>query len=153
MKSTYKRVDDLLGMVHRFHKQLAVFYAQLSENSDRERVQMLLQYMSRHERNFAQAMAEYDKETADKLLDTWIQYAPDRDVLSIPQAKDLDKNMTVDDVVKIAMELDEHLARFYSEAARSVDFSELKDFFCKLQEQEQADKAELARNAEMIKHY
>jgi rubrerythrin len=153
MESTYKRARDVLNMIRRFHQQLAEFYAQLSAISEKQRVRMLLGYMSRHEKNFERALAEYDQETASKVLDAWIQYAPDGRILSIPEAKDLHSDMSVDDVVDIAMELDDHLIKFYSEAVRCVDFSVLKEFFGKLKEQEQAEEAELARSAEDIKHY
>ena len=153
MKSTYKQARDIFDMIRRFHKQLAVFYEQLSEKSEKERVRMLLTYMSRHEKNFERALGEYDHETASKVLDTWIQFAPDSRILSIPEVKDLHSDMSVDDVVDIAMELDDHLIKFYSEAERCVDFNLPKEFFGKLKEQEQAEEAELAKTAEGIKHY
>jgi rubrerythrin len=153
MRSTYKTARDILNMIRRFHHQLSEFYEQLSEISEKKRVRMLLEYMSRHEKNFEQALAEYDHETASRVLDAWIQYAPDGDILSIPEAKKLHSDMSVDDVVGIAMELDNHLIKFYSEAERCVDFNILKDFFGRLKEQEQADEAELVRSAEDIKHY
>jgi rubrerythrin len=153
MRSTYKTARDILNMIRRFHQQLSEFYEQLSEISEKKRVRMLLEYMSRHEKNFEQALAEYDHENASKVLDAWIQYAPDSDILSIPKAKNLHSDISVDDVVDIAMELDDHLIKFYSEAERCVDFSVLKDFFGRLKEQEQADEAELVRSAEDIKHY
>jgi hypothetical protein len=140
-------------MVQDFHEQLAEFYGRLSESSDKERVRMLLEYMSRHEKNFKHAMVEYDEEAANRLLNTWIQYAPDLGVLSVPEAEKLENHMTVDDVVDIAMELDDRLVQFYSEATRLVDSTELKDLFGKLKQQEEADKAEIKKNASYIKDY
>lgn len=151
MRPTYKKVTDVLELVRRFHKQLADFYAGLSETSDKERVQMLLDYMSRHERNFEQAFAEYSNEVGRKLLDTWIQYIPDPDMLSVPEMKDLDGNMTVDDVADILMVLDDRLVRFYSEAARRAESVELKEFFGRLKKYEEAEKSKIAENAVNIK--
>jgi rubrerythrin len=153
MKSTYKRVGDVLSMVRRFHNQLAEFYTRLYETSDKERVRMLLDYMSRHEKNFEQAIEEYNEQTSHKLLNTWIQYTPDRGVLSIPEVKDFEKDATLDDVIEIAMELDDRLVHFYSEAARLVDSYELKDLFNKLKEQEEEEKSEIKKNATSIKNY
>ena len=151
MTSTYKQVRDVLNAVNNFHKQLSDFYAKLMENSDKERVRMLLDYMSRHEENFKKATAEYNQQATEKLLDTWIQYSPDLGELSLPEPEEIDKDMTVDDVVDIAMKMDENLVEFYSKAAQMVDVQEAKLLFNKMQEQEKAEEAELRKNAQQIK--
>jgi rubrerythrin len=151
MGPTYQQVKDILNTVRGFYKQLTEFYAGLSETSDKEKVQILLKYMSHHERKFEHAFAQYSDETGRKLLETWIQYPPDPNVLYVPKAKELDRSMTVDDVADIAKELDDRLERFYSEAARLVESVELKDFFETLKEFEEAEKANVAENAVYIK--
>jgi hypothetical protein len=151
MKSTYKQVKDLLDVVREYHKQLKQFYTSLSDKTDDKRVQMLLDYMSRYTSNLEEGFAKYTDEVEPKLLDTWIQYVPDPELLSLPDVNNLDINMTVDDVANIAIELDDRLVSFYSEAAERVDYDSLTDVFDRLKEHEQAEKSKITENAVRIK--
>ncbi len=151
MKQTYKQAKDLLDVVRDYHKHLGEFYSKLSDISDDERVQMLLDYLSRYTENIEKGFAEYTEALDPKLLETWIQYVPDPDLLSVPEAEKLDADMSVDDVANIAIELDDHLVRFYSEAAERVDYDTLTDLFDRLKEYEEAEKSKITENAVRIK--
>ncbi len=150
MTTTYIRVKDLLEFIQNFHKQLSDYFSELSEEADKKRVKVLLSYMSRHEKNFEKATAEYNEKTKQRLMDTWMQYAPDYGMLDIEQVKRIDSDMSVDDVVDTALKLDEQLVKFYEKAERLVDYKVVKNLFAKLKVQEEADKAETVKVAQSI---
>jgi rubrerythrin len=150
MAASYGQVRDVLNTVVEFHRRLREFYSQLAEQTNQERVRILLDYMSRHERGFEQALAEYDQERTQKLLDMWMQYTPEERVLELPKPEKLRHDMTVDEVVNAALRLDDELVRFYSQAARLAQTEEIRDLFTRLVEQQEDEEQKLKLNALFI---
>jgi rubrerythrin len=148
---TYATVRDVLNAAQAFHRQLADFYAQLSECADRDKTRYLLEYFSRHEKTFEEALDEYTEEGADALLDTYMQYAPAEEQLEIPKAAELSPDMDVDQVENIARRLNDSLIDFYEQAAEKVKARKVRDLFLKLKEQQQDDKRKQAHNASAIR--
>lgn len=149
---TYTKVRDVLEKAREFHQQLTEFYDRLSDRAERDRVEMLLDYMSRHEEGFEEAFDDYTDEGAEKLLETWMQYGPEEDTLDVPDPGELDADMDVDDVVATALDLDDALVRFYEEVAERAKSSDVRDLFRKLREQQESEKAKLKRAAHQIRH-
>ncbi len=149
--TTYVQVRDVLNVAVRFHQHLEDFYAQLARQEDRDRVKMLLDYMSRHEKGFEQMLADYGKGQAQALLDTWMQFEPDERGLKVPEPRTLRADMTVDEVIKIALRLDDELIRFYSQAADLASIDDVRDLFAKLARQEEDEKSKATLNALLIK--
>ncbi|MBN1359409.1 MAG: hypothetical protein JW993_02405 [Sedimentisphaerales bacterium] len=153
MAATYGKVRDVLKAAVEFHQRLEDFYGRLAEYEDRdqERLPMLLEYMSRHEQGFEQMLAGYDEPEAKKLLETWMQYEPDERTLEVPQAETLRPDMSVEDVVEIALQLDDELVRFYAQAARMARNPAVRDLFDKLTQHAEDEKEKISLNASMIK--
>ena len=59
---------ELLDLVRDFHKQLSELYARMAEVATKEKVKMLLNYMSRHETQLEQCLARYEEHAAKSLL-------------------------------------------------------------------------------------
>jgi len=152
MVATYRQVHDVLNGAVEFHRELEGFYGQLAQKADRKRVQLLLRYMSRHQRDFERGLAKNDDEGMRGLLDTWMQYTPSDQALTIPESDTLHRSITVDEVVELALLLDQRLLDFYLEAARLAKSPEVRDPFRKLARQQQDDKEKLQVNAVLIKH-
>lgn len=137
MTATYGQAKDVLAAAVDFHRDLKRFYNRLAEKADRERVKMVLDYMGRHEKDFESALAEMGSDSQDRLLETWMQYAPDDRGLEVPRAQEMGDEMMVDDVVEVALEMDEKLANFYAQAAKLAKMPEVKHLFGKLAEQQE----------------
>lgn len=154
MTATYGQVREILTAAVEFHRRLEDFYAKLSEQEDRDeqRVRMLLEYMSRHEKAFERMLAGYETPEARKLLDTWMQYEPDDRALHIPQPESLRPDMSVDEVVEIALGLDDQLARFYAQAATMARYPQVRDLFDGLARQAEDEKEKTRVNASLIKN-
>lgn len=152
MTATYGQVRDILNVAVEFHRHLKEFYDQLAEQADRDRVQILLDYMSRHERDFERAMAEYDDRGSKELLDTWMQYTPDQRALGVPGPEAWREDMTVDEVVETALDLDKKLVEFYGQAAQMARTPEVRHLFEELTQQQQDERERLKVNASSLKH-
>lgn len=151
MTATYMQVRDVLNVATKFHRTLQDFYNQLAEQADRDRVQILLDLMRRHEEDFEKARESYDREGSKRLLDTWMQYAPNGRSLEVPQPEALRDDMTVDDVVEVALRLDEKLVQFYADAARMAKVPEVRHLFEELVRRREGEQARLKTDARLLK--
>ncbi len=96
-------------------------------------------------------MAEYDDQRSKELLDTWMQYTPDQRALEVPTPDALREDMTVDEVVETALDLDEKLVEFYARAAQMAKTPEVKHLFEELTQQQQDEREKLKVNASSLK--
>jgi hypothetical protein len=146
----YQTVAEILDEVRECHHQLSDLYRRLEDPADGKRVEMLLEYMSRHERLFERALARYEESGRRKILATWYQYVADEDLNF--RAVEVKPHQSIGEIVDMALEFDEKLVRFYEHMARNMsDYREVGAFFESLAEQEKQEKAQLRINAEMIK--
>lgn len=147
----YEQIEDILSLAADFHSRLARFYDRLTDEVEKERVAMLLDYLSRHERRLHEGLERYGEEQQEKLGETWLQYAAEDEPLSMDNL-DASPDMTVDDLVEMVMELDNRLLTFYRAMIGSAAIPpEVRDMFSRLAEQQEQEKAKLARTAEQIK--
>lgn len=151
MTATYGQVRDVLNAAADFHRDLRAFYGRLAKQEDQQRVRMLLDYMSRHEKDFEKALAQYDQEGAGKLLDTWMHYTPEERALNVPQPESLRDDMTVDEAVDTAVRLDKELVQFYSQAAKLAKTPEVRHLFEELKERQEDQERKLKVDAVSLK--
>jgi len=48
---THKQTCDIIKCVRSFHNQMRIFYERLHERDEKQKVKMLLDYLSRHEKH------------------------------------------------------------------------------------------------------
>jgi hypothetical protein len=146
----YQTVAEILEEVQDYRRHLGDLYDNLQDPADGKRLEMLLEYMSRHERLFERALARYEESGRRKILGTWYQYVADEDLgLNGFEGK---PHQSIDELVDMALEFDERLVRFYDHMARNMsDFEEVRTFFQSLADQERQEKAQLRVNADMIR--
>lgn len=98
---TYEQTGNVFTMIADFHRAVRKHYEKLTDEAEKKRVRLLLDYLSRHERRFEEGLAQYTGQEQRKVLDTWYQYIPD-DLKLEPGEIDLTPDMSVDEVVKLA---------------------------------------------------
>ena len=146
----FVQVRDLLEQAAQFHGRMAEFYHGLSDRAPKERVKLLLDYMSTHEKNLHDSLEDFDEEASEGVMDTWV----DRDHCdrivhaceNLPAAPEL----SIDGVTTLAMRVDETLIGFYDELARKAEGEDVRTVFRNLVAQEQAELRRLARDALMV---
>ena len=143
---TFQRTRDVLENVRLFHAQVSDFYQCLSGKAEKQRIKFLLDYMSRREKRFENYVAQYGTEASQGIMDTWFQYAANAKLGADLKAFDLESDMTVDQVINIALKMDERLFNLYDEMARSADSAKVKDFFSSLRDTVQQEKNEFVRS-------
>jgi hypothetical protein len=148
----FEQVKDVLDYGIDLHGHLSALYNSIGRQADQDRVKMVLDYLSRHERNRGQVMRRYERETDDKIggLDVWLQFAPSPEIERLLADCVVRPDLSVDDVMKTAMAFDNALIEIYKEAAREAEDTHARAIFENLVEMEEKEKQRFIRDAEWI---
>jgi len=147
----YETTKDIFGHAREFHRQASSFFHSILDTADKERVRMLLDYLEGHEKHLEECLAAYEKEASDKVLNALYKYTSKKASLQCFENLEIKPDMSVDDVVGIALKLDNCLLEFYQEMADKSDCPEVKEVFGNLLEMEKKEKRNLVRDANILK--
>lgn len=137
---TCKTTRQLLDQIRNFHRQLSAYYTDTAADVDREKVAMLLEYMARHEDHLEQCLARYEEGAAKKVLDTWFQFMPEIAKCECFDRIDVNQDMSVADVVRVALWFDDCLIQFFREMADVSVSDDVKEVFRDLASMEEQEK-------------
>ena len=143
----FTQIRNTLDEVRDFHGQLAEYYSQLSDKAAQQRVKMLLDHMSSHERNLQTSMAAYEEGASRQVMDTWMDCSQCEELIMTCEQTPIAPDLNVDSVIKVAMDVDRCLLHFYREIARSAESETVRDVFRSLIEMEEAELRKLALSA------
>jgi rubrerythrin len=149
---TFKTTRDITEWLRKAHRHLSRFYAQRRKVADQERVRLLLDYLSRHEKTLEKALADLEDEAGQHIMDTYFQYLPEEfDELRFDDRQLQESDMTVDDVIRIVIRNDEALTRFYDRLAQTAAIPSVKDMFVRLKDQLEEERTRFVENAMHLK--
>jgi len=124
-----------------FHHQLFRYYKTLNDKTDRVRVKMLLDYLAIHEEKLEKNIEHIEENISAKVLGTWFKYTLCEDF-----RKELSfmiiriDDMSVEEIIRMAIQLDDCLIRIYKKIAQNSDIPEIRDIFTNLSELEDHEK-------------
>ncbi len=144
---TCKTAKDVIDQTKAFHKRLGDFYMELSDKAERERVKILLEYMSRHQDNLVSVVQEYEDSVSEHILNTWFMYVSDECDLSAYFDANLGPDMTAQQVIQVAMELDKCLLETYQAMMEKEVPDEVQEVFARFLKMEEEQKILMAKNA------
>lgn len=147
---TYKTVAEVVDFLETNHRQLKEFYNRHRDTVDSERLQMLLDYISRHEKNIQDMLKTIHEKDRDIILKTWIQFVPFTETTR-PEEQLTDPE-DIDIVVQQVLDLDSKLIRFYDKMIHQSGIPEpVKEFFQQLIIMEEKEKTQVTEAAQQIK--
>jgi len=144
---TYKQTYDIIDCLRSFHKQMQDFYERLHEKDEKQKVKMLLDYLSRHEKHREETLAKYEEEASKKVMETWFKYIPRNISPDCLENIVINSNMSVDDVIGIAMHFNNCLVQLYTRLVENTSGNEVRNVFICLLERMKKEKMNLARDA------
>lgn len=148
---TYKTVAELIDFIETYHRQLKEFYRSQKKSKDPERLKMLLEHISRHEKNIQEVLQDIRQEDQDIILKTWVQFVPFTETI-LPPNQWTEPEPDLDSVVQQVFELDDHLIRFYNKMLQQSGIGKpVKEFFQQLISLEEKEKTQIAQAARQIK--
>lgn len=137
----------MLDQVREFHGQLAEYYSQLSDTVAQQRVKLLLDHMSSHERHLQAGLAAYEEAASQQVMNTYVDCIYCDEILATCEQTPITPQMNVDGVIGVAMDVDNCLLRFYREVAANADSEAVRELFRNLIDAEEADLRKLALDA------
>ena len=143
----YQTVKDVVDHSRQLHQDISGLYAKLSQDQAQERVGMLLDYLKRHEGNLERSLNQFETDKSQKVLDSWLQYSPDQDVSDVLAQVTISDHMTTDQVVSMALKLDDYFIDLYQEMIDHTSSSSVKAVFQNLLDMEQQEKISMAKTA------
>lgn len=141
-----QQVGEILEEARRFHDRLAALYRETGDRQTRERVRLLLHYLSRHEVHLSKSMTAFQKEGAREVLESWIPSKTVDDVLRQLQGLRLPAHATPDEIVRLALQYDDHLVSLFRLLAEKAPDDHVRQLFLSLVTLEQKAESILARD-------
>ena len=138
-------IDDVLRTAEGFEDRLGVYYKALCDNSTREGVRLLADYMGRHCRRLSTALERLDPDERERICACPIRYEPVALDVSCSQERELAPDATAVEVLDVAIEFDECLAELYRQVLRQDLEQEVKDLFESLVRSEERDEVVLKK--------
>ncbi|WP_051677151.1 ferritin family protein [Maridesulfovibrio frigidus] len=138
---------DVIEQTKAFHKKLGDFYQNLADKVEKERVKILLEYMSRHHDHIAIIIDEYESSAAENILSTWFMFVHKECDLSPFFDANIGPDMTAQQVIKVAVDLDKCLLDTYEGLLQNDIADDVREVFQSLLEMEKLEKIKLAKNA------
>lgn len=133
----FKPIKDFLVYLEDCHQTLADLYQRLSLEANDERVKLLLEYMKNKEQITYTHLHQYIQQAPASVLETWLDNFFDQ---SFPQrCKDLKfkPDLTIEDVVTLAIKLDTQLIEVMQSAATCCPTEEAEKVLDSLTSQEE----------------
>lgn len=113
----FKPIKEFLAYIEECHIALADLYLRLSLEATDEKVKLLLDFMRNKEKLSYYHLHEYAQQAPVSLLETWLDNVFDQYFPVKCQQMKLHPNLTIDDVVALAMKLDIQLIELMQTAA------------------------------------
>lgn len=143
--SNYQTGRDVLEQSRAFHDKLSSFYHILSNKAEQERVKLLLEYLSRHEKRLSRILEDYEDDVSQTVLDTWFHFTQEEFDLSAYWEAAITADMTAAEVVALALRLDERLLDTYRAMTKNQVPEKVREIFENLLQMEEEEVHKLAR--------
>lgn len=144
---SYSTVKDVLDYSQELHEHARNLYQQLRDQTQRERVDMMLQLLAEHEDTLAQSMKNMQDHASDRVLQEWHQFEPGSVAEALDGCKECHPDMSVDDLVKMALKIDDYLISLYRQMASEATSSDSRQLFENLVQLEETEKVRTVRAA------
>jgi len=122
-------IKNVLEHAEQFEKMLADYYANLSENTTREGVRLLTDYMSRHRIHIEAALEKIPESQVKQILSERVRYEPQGADIHTIEASQLSSNATAAQVLDAAITFDESLITLYRQVIRQTNDEQIRLFF------------------------
>ena len=140
-------VLDVIEHAKDFYARLSAYYDELQEVTDRERVKILLRYLSACQKRHVQALAEYEQTAPHDIMDTWFKCGADKANSDCFNPAMLTADMDVDEVLREALRLDQCLADLYQEVIDRSQTDSIREVFTNLLQCNKKDMQNLVRDS------
>ena len=126
---SFKTVRDVLELSQDIHRNASIVYEQLREQTQRERVDMLLKFLSRHEEELSSTLKKITDDVSEKILDEWHQTELTSVAAILDGCKECHPDVSVQELVNMALRVDDALIGLYKHMASEASTDEARQLF------------------------
>ncbi|MEH6448817.1 MAG: hypothetical protein V7765_09120 [Oleispira sp.] len=144
---SFKTVRDVLQLSQDIHSNAAILYEQLREQTQRERIDMMLKFLSRHEEALALTLAKVQGEMSERILDEWHQTELMSIATVLDGCKQCHPDISLEELVDLALKVDDALISLYRHMASEASTDAARQLFNNLVVLEENEKIKTARAA------
>jgi len=148
---SYEQARDILDHAGQFHDRVSAYYQTLSNGAARQRVKLLLEYLSRRHAAIRDHLAASEESGTKDILDTWFQYSADSGLTDVLESDWFDADGEVDDVIALVLRVDERLTGVYRKILDTALSDHVREYFEMLLKLEQSEEQIMLRDALMMK--
>ena len=144
-----EQVKDVLSNTRQLHQSASVLFSQMATACSNQRTELLLNYLSEHENSLADAIDKIKNDSSPLQLNTWLQSCDLGTALDL--CRELNTDPTVEasfeELIELALNIDEHVVKLYSELAEKSEPVWVQELFQNLLEMEQAEEKLVAKQS------
>jgi rubrerythrin len=142
---SFKTVREVLQLSQDIHTNAAILYEQLREQTQRERIDMLLKLLSNHEEELAQTLAKVERDVSERILDEWHQTELTSVAGALEEGEQCHPDISMQELVEMALKVDDSLISLYRHMASDASTDEARQLFSNLVVLEENEKMKTAR--------
>jgi hypothetical protein len=125
----YETVRHVVDDARKFHKELEALYEKQSDQTNRDKLRMILDFMGRHETALEQWTAETEAGVAPGILDMRLHFMPDIAECEDFGSATLSEDISVHEAIRTALRFDDCLVAYYRQMAEGPVPPEVKRLF------------------------
>jgi hypothetical protein len=136
--------------------KLSDHYLMIKSRAENQRVDLLLDYLIRHEKLRDEYLTNYEELAPPGILNYWVQCFPNKHSEMIEQCFDRIQNQqsySLDDVVQMAIHFDNYLIEIYKALEKEASSDELKAVFHCMIQMAQQDEKDIVRDSQWLDDY
>ncbi len=142
----FKQIGELVLGLSDARQALAKLYARLAAQVDSSRSRMVLEYLAGREHGGHQQLLDYLQQAPRGVLDTWFQNAFDSDFIARLNRIDLDAGASPNDVLQLALGLDQQLIELLAQQAEQAPTPEARAALLSMMADEQQQQRKMVLN-------
>jgi len=138
-------IAEVFERVDEFEQMLAAFYANLSRQTTREGVRILMDYIGRHRQRTLEELAKLPAGQMQDVYRITLRYEPQGLGKHCFEEIEISPAAAAEDVLDAVIEFDEYLIRFYRQVLQQPVDQKVKELFQSLIRKEQDDEIEMKK--------
>jgi rubrerythrin len=133
-----------------FHRELGGIFKNMAGQEHSEKEKLLLEYISHQESALADSLTQFEENTPVGVLDTWIQYADDANILKPPSTDDINEVHSLEEILTLAMKMSNEFIALYQQVEAQLDEAKVKEIFHNLSDMQIQKQKRLSMNYDRL---
>ena len=138
---------DLLDKMKLFHKMIGALYEEISHETSKPRVKMMMDYLVGHEKDLSNSLNEFELSSSSEILNFNFQYTPDTSLDLFFEGVDFSPDMAVAEILNIVLGFSDRLLVIYKRLSEQAESTEVSALFKSLADMVEKDRLLTVQNS------